>query len=204
MPATPIFALVLIAILAAPAFAQTPPSAPPMRIRGTIEKLDDHNLTVKSRDGAAIVVTLAADVSVRTVVPKTLADIKPGDKVGIASVKSANGARQALEISIFPASLTSVRMGESPWDLGPGSLMTNAPVAQVSAAPQGQSIKLTLNGKETEITVPPDTAIVAFAPGDPSLLKPGAAVFVIARKQPDGTLAAASVTAEKNGVKPPM
>jgi hypothetical protein len=29
-------------------------------------------------------------------------------------------------------------------------------------------------------------------------------VFVIARKQPGGGLQAASVTAEKNGVKPPM
>jgi hypothetical protein len=29
-------------------------------------------------------------------------------------------------------------------------------------------------------------------------------VFVFARKQADGTLTAASVTAEKDGVKPPM
>jgi hypothetical protein len=35
-------------------------------------------------------------------------------------------------------------------------------------------------------------------------LKPGAAVYVIATKNPDGGLTAARVTAEKDGVKPPM
>jgi hypothetical protein len=41
-------------------------------------------------------------------------------------------------------------------------------------------------------------------PGDPGLLKAGAAVFITAQKKPDGTLTASSVTAEKDGVKPPM
>jgi hypothetical protein len=35
-------------------------------------------------------------------------------------------------------------------------------------------------------------------------LKPGAAVFVIALKKPDGTIASARLYAEKDGVKPPM
>ena len=37
-----------------------------------------------------------------------------------------------------------------------------------------------------------------------SLLKPGAAVFVIALKKPDGTVTAARLYAEKDGIKPPM
>jgi hypothetical protein len=37
-----------------------------------------------------------------------------------------------------------------------------------------------------------------------SLLKPGAAVFVMALRRDDGTYTSASVTAEKDGVKPPM
>ena len=43
-----------------------------------------------------------------------------------------------------------------------------------------------------------------MAPGDHGLLKPGAAIFIVAQKQPDGCLSAARVTAEKDGVKPPM
>ena len=35
-------------------------------------------------------------------------------------------------------------------------------------------------------------------------LKPGAAVFVMALRSPDGNLTTASITAEKDGVKPPM
>jgi hypothetical protein len=210
MRRTSFLAAVVIAFVALPAFAQAPPTAapppatPPMRIRGTVEKFDDHKLTVKSRDGGSAAVTLAPDFTVRAVVAKTLADIKPGDKVGITSVKGSDGARQAIEIHIFPASMTTVRMMELPWDLGPGSLMTNAPVVQVSSAPQGRMIKVALNGKESEINVPLETPIVTYAPGDATLLKPGAAVFVIARKQSDGSVTATGVTAEKDGVKPPM
>lgn len=202
--ATPVLLLLLLGALASPVLAQAPPSAPPLRVRGTVEKFDDHTLVVKGRDGASTTVALAPDFKVRAVVAKTLDDIKPGDKVGITSVKGSDGVRQAIEIHIFPASMTNVRMIEIPWDLGQDSLMTNAPVVQVTGAAQGRTIKVTLNGKETEIAVPPDTPIVTYGPGDPSLLKPGAAVFVIARKQADGSLGAAFVTAEKNGVKPPM
>lgn len=189
------FALVLIAILTSSAFAQ----APPTRIRGTIESFADHTLTVKTRDGATVAVALAPDFKVRSVVARTVADIKPGDKVGITSV---NGS--AIEVHIFPASLTNVQMRQTPWDLGPGSLMTNAPVLQVNGSAQGRTIEVTLGGKESTFTIPPGTPIVTYGPGDASLLKPGAAVFVIARKAPDGSLQAAFVTAEKNGVKPPM
>jgi hypothetical protein len=203
MRATPVFAFILIAALTTPAVAQAPPSGPPTGIRGTVEKFAGHTLVVKARDGASRTVTLAPQFTVRTVVTKSLADIKPGDKVGIASLKGSDGARQAIEVTIFPASM-KIPVSEFPWDLQPGSLMTNAPVVQVSGAAQGRMIKVALNGKESEIAVPPDTPIVSYAPGDPSLLKPGVAVFVFARKQPDGSLTAAGVTAEKNGVKPPM
>lgn len=198
-----ICAVLLSVVMIAPTLSVAQQS-PPTRIRGTVEKFDDHTLSVKSRDGKSVAITLAPDFTVRAVVAETLNDIKPGEKVGITSVKGPDGTRQAVEIHIFPAALSTVRMGEFPWDLGAGSLMTNAPVAEVSSAPQGQTIKLSLNGKEEVIVVPPGTPIVTYEPGDPALLKPGAAVFVLARKEPNGSLAAVSVTAEKNGVRPPM
>jgi hypothetical protein len=55
-----------------------------------------------------------------------------------------------------------------------------------------------------ETIVEPDAPIVIYVPGDPSLLKPGAAVTIFALKKPDGTITSARVTAEKDGVKPPM
>lgn len=204
MRPTLFFALVLVAAITSPVFAQAPASGPPTPVRGTIEKFDDHALTVKSREGDLVTVTLAPNFTVRSMVAKTLADIKPGDKVGITSVKGSDGARQAIEIHILPASMPNLRLGESAWNLRPGSLMTNAIVAQVSSEPTASTIKVTFNGKEAEITVPADTPIVGYGPGDANLLKPGTTVIAFARKQPDGSLAAAGVTAEKDGVKPPM
>jgi hypothetical protein len=208
MRRTSFLAAVVIAFTALPAFAQAPasapPSAPPTPIRGTVEKLADHTLTVKSRDGSSASVTLAPNVTVRTVVAKTLTDIKPGDKVAITSVPGPDGTRQAVEVHMLPASMPANRLSEFPWDLRPNSLMTNAMAAQISDTPKGRMIKVTLNGRESEITVPPDTPIVGYGPGDVSLLKPGTTVFVLARKQADGSLGAAGVIAEKDGVKPPM
>jgi hypothetical protein len=201
---TSLFAAVLLSGLASPAFAQAPASAPPTRVRGTVEIFQRHMLKVKTRGGETVVVTLAPNFAVRAVVAEKLADIKPGDKVGITSIEGGDHIRKAIEIHIFPASLSTVRMGELPWDLGTGSLMSNASVAEVSAAPANQTIKITVNGNQRAIVVPPGTPIVSYAPGNPELLKPGATVFLIARKGADGGLSAASVTAETNGVKPPM
>ena len=59
-------------------------------------------------------------------------------------------------------------------------------------------------GGESEIIVAPDKPIVTFGPGDANLLKPGAAIITTALKKADGSLSASRVTAEKDGVKPPM
>jgi hypothetical protein len=197
-------ALLLVAGLSAAALAQAPPAAPPTRIRGTVETFADHTLTIKERDGGTAKVALAPDFRMRAVVRRALADIKPGDMVGITSVAAAGGERKAVEVHLFPKDLRNVRIGEFPWDLGPGSLMTNGMVAEVSGPPEGRVLTVTYHGRQSEITVPADAAIVGFAPGSPSLLRPGATVFVIAQKLPDGSFAAPAVTAETNGVKPPM
>ena len=204
MGATPVLLMLLLGVVAAPALAQAPPATRPTPVRGTVERFADHTLAVNSRDGATITVTLAPKFTVRTVVAKTLADIKPGDKVGITSIKGSDNARQAVEIHVLPTNLPNIRMAEFPYDLLPESLMTNAEVAQVASTPQGRMIKVTFNGKEEEFAVPAATPIVGYGPGDPGMLQPGKAIALFARKQPDGALTAAGVTVEKNGVKPPM
>jgi hypothetical protein len=54
------------------------------------------------------------------------------------------------------------------------------------------------------LEVPTEAPIVTLAPGDPSLLQPGTAVFIPATKAADGSLAADRVVAGKDGVAPPM
>ena len=194
----------LIALLALPAAAQNPPEGTPTRIRGTVEKLDGQTLTVKSREGPQLTIVLAPNFTVSAVVKKNLTDIKAGDFVGAASTKGTDGKLHALEVLIFPEAMRGTGEGERPWDLTPDSLMTNATVSGITSAPQGQALKVTYKGGESEIIVAPNTPIVTFAPGDASLLKPGAAIITAATRKPDGTLSASRVTAEKDGVRPPM
>jgi len=196
--------LVLIVLLVAPSLAQTPPTAVPSRVRGTVEKLDGQTLAIKMREGPVATIALAPNFTVNGVVKKELSDIKEGDYVGVASLKGTDGKLHALEVLIFPEAMRGTGEGHFPWDLQPDSLMTNAAVAGIASAPTGRTLKLAHKGQETEIVVGPEAPIVTFQPADASLLKPGAAVFLTAQKQPDGTLTAARVTAEKDGVKPPM
>jgi len=198
-------AYVLLAALALPAAAQNPPEGTPIRIRGSVEKLDGQNLMVKSRDGQPLTIVLAPNFTVRGVVAKTVADIKPGDFVASTSIKGPDGKLRAIEVHVLPDSLRGVaREGQFPWDLVPEGIMTNATAAEIISAPQGQVMKVTYKDGEADVIVPPGIPIVGYVPGDAGLLKPGAAVFVTAQKKSDGTLTASSVTAEKDGVKPPM
>jgi hypothetical protein len=194
----------LIVLVALPAAAQNAPEGTPMRIRGTVEKLDGQTLKVKSREGQELTIALAPNFTVSAVVKKSLGDIKAGDFVGAASTKGTDGKLHALEVLIFPEAMRGTGEGERAWDLTPDSLMTNATVAGIAGAAQGQALKVTYKGGESEIIVAPSTPVVTFGPGDASLLKPGAAVFIGAIKKPDGSLTAARVNAEKDGVKPPM
>jgi hypothetical protein len=195
-------ALAALAIL--PALAQNAPEGTPTRIRGTVEQLEAQKLTVKSRDRSPVVVELAPNFVVSALVKKTLADVKEGDYVASAGAKGADGKIHAVEVRIFPEAQRGTAEGQFPWDLSTDSIMTNATVTGIASAPDGKLLKVTYKGTTSEITVPPDCPIFAYVPGDPALLKPGAAVFMVASKKPDGSLTAARVTAEKDGVKPPM
>jgi hypothetical protein len=197
-------AAAVIGLFVMPAFAQAPPAGTPTRIRGTVDKLDGQNLMVKSRDGQALTIALADNVTVITLVKKSVADIKTGDYIASTGVKGTDGKIHAVEVRIFPESARGTGEGQFPWDSMPDSLMTNATVGKVDQAPQGPVLHVTFKGTESEFTVGPDVPVLANGPGDISLLKPGVAVFVIALKQADGKLTSGRLYAEKDGVKPPM
>ena len=195
---------VLVTLLTLPALAQTPPETTPMRVVGTVDKLDGNNLTVTMKDGQAVTVVLADNAAVFGVEKRTLADIKPGDFLASGGVKGTDGKIHAVEVRIFPETLRGTGEGQRPWDVKPDGVMTNATVGTVSQSPQGGVTHVKYKEGESEYTVGPEVPVLAYVPGDRSLLKPGAAVLTIAQKKPDGTLTTGRVTAEKDGVKPPM
>jgi hypothetical protein len=197
----------LIALLILPAGAQQAPQGTPTRIRGTVEKLDGQALAVKSREGQTVTIALADNVAVAYLVKKNVGDIKTGDYIASTGIKGTDGKLHAIEVRIFPESLRGAGEGQYPWDLKPDSVMTNATVGtitQATQAPQGNVIKVSYKGTESEYTVDPTTPIFANATGDRSLLVPGAAVFVIASTHDDGKLTSTRLYVEKDGIKPPM
>jgi hypothetical protein len=204
-----LFAAMLMALPISAAFAPVAPSAlaqadQRVRIRGSIISLDGQTLKVKAREGETVDVTLAEGWTVSGMARASMADIKPGDFVGIASLPRESGGDGALEVLIFPPAMKGTGEGSYGWDLKPNSTMTNATVAHAVKERDEHSVTLTYQGNEKKIAIPEGTPIVTFAPATPADLKTGAAVFMIAEKGTGGTMTARRVTVETNGVVPPM
>lgn len=199
----PILAALVVATLpAVPALAQ--PAAPPARIRGTIQAVEGHTLTLKTRAGEVMVVRMTDDAKVVGVVPAKMTDIKPGSFIGTASVPGADDSQQALEVTVFPPSMNGAGEGSYPWDLGTNSTMTNGTVGDLVEA-RGRTMTVKYKTGEKKITVPDDVPVVLLNPGaDFSVVKAGAAVVVAPTKAADGTMTANRITVGENGTVPPM
>jgi hypothetical protein len=168
----------LAAIVAAPtAWAQDPPS---VRVRGTIERVEGPYV-IKGRDGAELKLTVAAKPSIATLVKASLSDIKQGSFVGgVTSMPRTDG-------SLVPSKCIS---------------LPRQCVEQLGAAVDGQTLTLKYKDGQKEIFVPADTPIVIYELGDQADLKPGAKVFIVAVKQPDGTLEGRAWRVDRNGAAP--
>jgi hypothetical protein len=176
-----------------------------VRVRGTVDKLDGSTLTVKTREGSVEPIKLLDGWKVSGVQQASIADIKVGDFVGVASAPTADGSEGALEVVIFPAALKGAGEGSRPYDLKPNSSMTNGTVADQVTGVSGPTLTLTYdNGQEKKITIPAGTPVVSFATATPADLAAGAAVFVIAQRGDDGGLSSARVVVGNHGVAPPM
>lgn len=190
----------------APAAAPAPSPAPMQlaRIRGTIAKVTEHELTVHARDGSTVNITLMDPLTVATLKRVPLSAIKDDTYVGIASRTGPNGTAVALEVLVFPSAMRGVGAGHYGWDLEPGSMMTNAPVTGIAKVGTGRNLTLTYKDGTFTVHVPPRTPVVTFAPATRADLKPGRKVFVVAHKDANGNWAAPRVTVGTHGVNPPM
>jgi hypothetical protein len=97
----------------------------------------------------------------------------------------------------------SVKEGHGPWDLEPGSMMTNANVASVVKSTEGQELTLQYSGGSQKILVGPGTPILTTTPADRSFLKPGEYVWFSANVDASGRMTtSARIQVSKDGVKP--
>src|SRR5437868_5420734 len=116
-----------------------------------------NEITLKYKDGEQkIVVTPQTEVV--TFVPGTLADIKPGDFLGVTSTKSADGALTAYEVRRFPKPLNP---GHRPFDGRDDQTMTNATVGAMVQAANGRELTLTYDGSSQKIVVPQSASVSA-------------------------------------------
>jgi hypothetical protein len=188
-------------LIAGSAIAQT--AAPPTRIRGTIASVQDHAMTIATREGPKVDVSLNDPLTVVTVKKVELSSITPNTYVGIATRAGANGQLQAIEVLVFPEAMRGAGEGHYPWDLEPGSMMTNGTVTGTVEATSGRELTLSFKGNSNKIVVPANVPIVTFAPAERADLKPGAPVMFSATKNAEGKLSAGRVTVGTT-VPPPM
>ncbi|MBY0510045.1 MAG: hypothetical protein K2P94_07810 [Rhodospirillaceae bacterium] len=191
---------------AAPAPAAAPPAAQqmtPANVRGTIASLDNGVMVLKARDGSTINVQLGEKTGVNTLSKAGLADIKADSFVGVTATTKGEDMH-AVEVHIFPDAMRGAGEGHRPWDLMPGSTMTNANITETVAKNDGKTLTLKYKDGEKKISVGPDTAVVTVAPGTKDDLKVGAKVFTIAMKAADGSIRGVAVLVGKDGITPPM
>jgi len=172
-----------------------------VNVRGTVTAFDGKIVTVNSRDGGTVQIELPDNVAVAGTKAITLADIKPGMPLGVTTVKRADGEIVAIDVRPIPA---TAALGLSPFDLQPGSTMTNALLEGQVQSTGANGAELTLNYKTgmVKVSVPPGTPMSQAIPGSRSDIKPGETIFIAARVGQDGKLTAARVQVSTNGVKP--
>jgi hypothetical protein len=173
-----------IALATVPADAQQP-----TRVRGTISAFDGNVLSVKSKGGNTDVV-LSEKTAIIFTQPIALADIKPGDFLGVTSARGGDGTLTALEIRRFPKPLNP---GHRPFDGRDDQTMTNATVGAMVQAASGRELTMTYEGGSQTIVVPENASISTLVPGNRSQLVPGAAVNLTARADGGDKLAAISI-----------
>jgi hypothetical protein len=138
------------------------------RVRGTIEGFDGNTLSVA---GSKIRVTEKTEIVYTQ--PIALSEIKPGDFLGVTSVKHAGGKLIAYEVRRFPK---PVNPGHRPFDGRDDQTMTNATVGATVQSANGRELTLTYDGGAQKITVPPNASVSTLVPGQRSQLLAGAPV----------------------------
>jgi len=191
--------ILLVAVTSSLAFAQTP-----VRVRGTVEKLDGNVLTVKTRSGQTVNIRMADNFGVIGIAKASVNDITTNKYIGTTTIGERNGALVAEEIHIFTEQMRGTAEGHYDWDLRPDSKMTNANVASITSMGKDRVMTVQYKGGEKKILVPETAVVVAFTPSDKSEIKPGAQIFCVAQKPPDGSLTAARVNVGLKGQIPPM
>jgi hypothetical protein len=156
--------LALLLLLAAVGAAAQEPT----RVRGKITAVDGDMISIESTR-----VRIGEKTEIVYTQPIALAEIKPGDFLGVTSTKGADGALTAYEVRRFPKPLNP---GHRPFDGRNDQTMTNATVGAMVQAAKGRELTLTYDGGTQKIIVPENASVSMLVPGTRAQLVPGAPV----------------------------
>jgi hypothetical protein len=141
----------------------------PIRVRGTITAASGDVISVDNK----VQVRLGEGTQIVFAQPIALAEIRPGDFLGVTSIKAADGGLTAYEVRRFPQVLNP---GHRPFDGRDDQTMTNATVGAVVQSASGRELVLVYNGGTQRIMVPPNASVSELVPGSRAQLVPGAPV----------------------------
>ena len=139
------------------------------RVRGTVEAFDGKALVVKGAGS----IQVGEKTEIVFTQPIALGEIRPGDFLGVTSVKRADGSLTAYEVRRFPKPLNP---GHRPFDGRDDQTMTNATVTATVQSTSGRELTLAYEGGSQKILVPESASVSALVPGQRSHLVPGAPV----------------------------
>lgn len=162
----------------------------PTRVRGTIAASNGNVFSVKAAGGKSVDIELAEKTVIVFTQPISLADIKPGDFLGVTSMKGNDGTLTAYEVRRFPK---PVNPGHRQFDGRDDQTMTNATVSATVQSSSGRELTLTYDGGSQKVVVPENASISMLVPGNPSQLVPGADVNLTAIPAAGGKLTAQRV-----------
>ena len=139
------------------------------RVRGKITAVNESGFVVDGKTQ----VRLGDKTEIVYTQPVTLSEIKPGDFLGVTSVKHADGKLIAYEVRRFPK---PVNPGHRPFDGRDDQTMTNATVGATVQSANGRELTMTYEGGTQKITVPQDASVSTLVPGNRGQLGVGAPV----------------------------
>ena len=151
----------LLALVALGASAQE-------RVRGVISAVKGDVISV---GGKQIKVSDRSEIVYAQ--PILLGDIKPGDFLGVTSMKGPGGQLTAVDVRRFPKPLNP---GHRPFDGRDDQTMTNATVEAMVQASSGRELTLTYAGGSQKIVVPESASVSTLVPGKRDQLVVGAPV----------------------------
>jgi hypothetical protein len=178
-----------LALMSAVALAQSD-----VRVRGTITASDGKVFSVKSGDGKGVDIQLGEKTVIVFTQPIAFADIKPGDFLGVTSMKRDDGTLTAFEVRRFPKPLSP---GHRPFEGRSDQTMTNATVSATVQSAKGRELTLSYEGGSQKIVVPENASLSMVVPGDRSQLVPDAIVNLTAAPGSDGKMTAVRVQVGK-------